>query len=160
MQNENYSGSNHYLGDFNILSSTCQRKPLPGYEKKSLINSGDIVMLIEALELEHPGRVDKENSKMIIGTDDSERVIPLDLSTKHNFLIGYSLIIDKNLEVNIRDSSEVIGYNKQSEPPFIIPGIKGTFMFYPSDPKKERPSLSLLGSVEQAVRNYYSEKFE
>lgn len=159
MQNKDYSESNNYLGKFRVLSDTYQKKPLGGPEKRP-IDFGDIVMLIAGLELEHPGRVDKTNSKMIIGNDESERVIPLDLSTERNLLTGYSLIIDKNLEVNIKDSSEVFSYNVQSEPHFIIPSIEGTFMFYPLNSKKEEPRKGLINYVEKMIKGYYSKKFE
>ena len=160
MQNKDYSGSNNYLGKFRVLSDTCQKKPLSGPEKRP-IDIGDIVMLIGALESEHPGRVDKENSKMIIGDDESERVYTLDLSTEpFPLLTGYSLVINKNLEVNIKNSSEGCSYNLYSEPSFIRPGIKGTFMFYPLSSKKEKPSKGLINHVENIFRGYYSKKFK
>lgn len=151
MQNKNkleLSSIDGYLGDFKITPGTYHEKPRS-------IDYEDVGILIKELE-KGKIKVNTARSTMVLGNNKSKRVFKLDLQTKPNsLLIGYSLIIDKNLEVNIRDSSEVLGYNKQSEPPFIIPGIEGTFMFYPSDSKKERPSPSLLSSVEQAVRNYY-----
>ena len=128
------------------------------------IDLGDIIMVIAGLEFEHSGRIDKKNSKMIIGSDERERVIPLDLSRDNSYLLrGYSLIIDKNLEVIIRDSSERYSNNFHSEPfhnepPFIRRGITGIFNLL--DPKKEKPSEGLIDHVESTFRDYYSKKFK